>query len=149
MDAADAEHDEGGEPPGWDDQGRLGTASTTKARASTPAEASEAVVSGRGNALVRRPASPNAPSSSASPAPCTGPRGHEQEAVWRSGPVLVPARTGGERLAAAVADAASDTLASAPPAMAMARSALDPRPTWPASRATDAENTAREAADRS
>src|SRR5215216_253362 len=148
ADAADPEHDEGGEPPRRDDQSRLGTASTTGARASTPAEAREAVVSGPGRAPVRRPASPSAPSSSASPAPCTGPprvntrRCRDLARSWsRPGPAV--------RAAAAVAEAARERLARAPPVMAMAWRVLDPRPAWPASRATDAENTAREASERS
>ena len=49
--------------------------------------------------------------------------------------------------AAAVAEAASEALASAPPAIAAALSVLDPA--RPASCATDLENTARDAADRS
>ena len=49
--------------------------------------------------------------------------------------------------AAAVAEAASEVLATAPPAMAAAVSILDP--VRPANCATDLENTARDAAERS
>src|SRR5215218_2961127 len=113
ADAADPEHDEGGEPPRRDDQSRLGTASTTGARASTPAEAREAVVSGPGRAPVRRPASPSAPSSSASPAPCTGPPAANtkrcRDLARRSSRPGRPVSA-----AAAVAEAARERLASAP-----------------------------------
>ncbi len=51
--------------------------------------------------------------------------------------------------AAAIAEAARETLASAPPAMAAARSAFDPRPVRPANRATDTEYRARDAAETS
>jgi hypothetical protein len=51
------------------------------------------------------------------------------------------------RAAAAVAEAASEVLASAPPAMAAALSILDPL--RPVSCATDLENTASDAAERS
>jgi hypothetical protein len=53
-----------GNRPAGTTRAALGIASTTGARASTPAEASAAVVSGRGRAPVRCPARPSAPSSS-------------------------------------------------------------------------------------